>query len=164
MRKVSISAYRKEVVAIIESNRDKVTSFEAKHDYSIFTFCGKEYACEVQISPKWFGVDLGIDTPEAQLKCGLEDNDDGYMDEEVQAEVFDEIIKTVQAIFDGRVKYLSTSNYSYTVRMDLSGTYCVRYSEKKKLLWLTYSSGWYSGEMSKSEYDSLKLTSLQTLS
>lgn len=164
MRKVNIPEFRREVVAIIDANRDKVSSFEGEKDHSIFTFCGKEYACEVEMSSKWFGYDLGIDTPETQLKCGLEDNDDGYMDEEVQIEVFDDIIRTVQAIFDGRVKYFSTPNYSYTVRMDLSGTYCVRYSEKKKLLWLTYSSGWYNGEMSKSEYDALKLTSLQTLS
>lgn len=164
MRKVNIPEFRKEVVSIIEANRDKVTSFEGDDDYSILTFCGKEYACEVQISLKWFGYDLGIDTPEAQLMCGLEDNDDGYMDEDVQIKVFDDLIKTVQAIFDGRVKYLATPNYSYTVRKDLSGTYCVRYSEKKKFLWLTYSSGWYNSEMTEAEYNELKLADLKTLS
>lgn len=162
MRKVDIPKFRKEVVQIIEANRDKVTSFEHEEDYSIFTFCGDKYACEITLTDKWIGYDLGIETPEGMSGCGLVGDTDIYpiyggKNEEIALEIYDDLLDTVKAIFDGRVYYSSNDKFSYTAKQDLNGKYSVNYWERKKLLFWPYSSGWANRIYTESEFKKLNL-------
>lgn len=166
MRKVDIPKFRKEIVSIIEANRDKVTSFEYKEDYSIFTFCGNEYACEVTLNDKWIGYDLDIDTPEGMSGCGMRGDTDLYpihggVHEEAALEVYDNLLATINAIFDGRVFYISNEKYSYTAMKTLDGSYYVDFWERKKFLFWPYSSGWVNRSYTKTEFDKLNLTVLR---
>lgn len=166
MRKVNIPAFRKKIVGIIEDNRDKVTSFEHADDYSVFTFCGKSYACEVTLNDKWIGVDLDIETPSGMGGCGLMIDTDIYpiyggKNEERALEIYDDVLATVNAIFAGNVYFTSNEKFSYTAVKNSDGTYTVRYWERKKLLFWPYSSGWISYTWSKEEVDKLNLQVLE---
>lgn len=163
MRKIDIPAFRKEVMAIIEANRKKVTSLEAADDNSIFTFCGKNYACEITLNEKWIGIDLGIDTPDNNVGCGYESDTDLYaldFDEKVTLEIYDDLLSTVKAIFAGKVYLTSNEKFSYTAIENEKGTYKVRYWERKKFLFWSYMSGWWKDDFSESEFKKLKLNVL----
>jgi hypothetical protein len=164
MREIDIEAFRKEVVAVIEDNRDKVTSFEAAEDYSIFTFCGKNYACEVTIKNDWIGYDLGIDTPDGMPGCGMQEDTDIYPlkdgNEEITLRIYDELLATVKALFAGKVYYTCNEEYSYTAIQNDDDTYRVRYWERKKLLFWPYASGWRKDNYSEVEFKKLRLNVL----
>lgn len=160
MRKIDIRAFRKEVVAVIEANRKKVTSFESADDYSIFTFCGKNYACEVTLEDKWISIDLGIDTPDKMVGCGYELDTDLYpldFDKKVTLEIYDDLLLIVKALFIGRVYYMSNERFSYTAIENDDGTYKVKYWRRKKFLFWSYGSGWWKDDYSKAEFKKLKL-------
>jgi len=160
MRKIDIPAFREEIVGIIEANRKKVTSLEAADDYSIFTFCGKNYACEVTLNEKWIGIDLYIDTQDGMVGCGYQVDTDLYAldhDEKVTLEIYDEVVSVVKALFTGKVFYTSNKKFSYTAVENTDGTYTVNYCERKKILLWSYISGWWRSDYSYAEFEKLKL-------
>ncbi len=162
MRRVDIPKFRKEIVGIIEANRDKLTSFVHEEDYSIFTFCGKNYACEVTLNDKWIGYDLDIQTPDGMSGCGLVGDADIYpiyggKNEEIALEIYDELLDTVNSIFEGRIYYSSNEKFSYTAKRLIGGTYSVNYWERKKLLFWPYSSGWADRTYTEAEFKKLNL-------
>lgn len=166
MRKVNIPKFREEIVGLIESNRDKVTSFEHADDYSIFTFCGKDYACEITLNDKWIGLDLSIDTPPEAMNCGLTNDTDIYpiyggKNEEIALEIYDDLLRTVKAIFSGNFYYSSDEKRSYTARPKNDKIYYVNYWEKRKLLFWTYASGWTENEYEEADIKKLKLKVLK---
>lgn len=160
MRKIDIPAFRKEVVEVIEANRKKVTSFEAADDYSIFTFCGKNYACEITLDNKWIGIDLEIDTPDQMVGCGYELDTDLYpldFDEKVTLEIYEDLLLIVKALFAGKVYYTSNEKFSYTAIENNDETYKVKYWRRKKFLFWSYVTGWWKDDYSKPEFEKLKL-------
>ena len=162
MRKVNIPKFRKEIVGLIKSNENKVTSFEHADDYSIFTFCGKDYACEITLNDKWIGYDLGIETPPRTMDCGLNNYiiyDD--KDEDAALEIYDDLLRTVKAIFSGNFYYSSDEKRSYTARPKDDKIYYVNYWEKRKLLFWTYASGWTENEYEEADIKELQLKVLK---
>lgn len=160
MRKVNIPEFRKEVVAIIQANRDKVTSFEAEDDYSIFTFCGTMYACEVTLNDKWIGYDLGIEVPKGFMSCGRQEDTDIYpiyggKNEEIALEIYDDLLQTIRAIFNGEVYYATTPEYEYTARKNKDGTYSTSYMKRKRFLFWRYATGWRNDELPEIEFRKL---------
>lgn len=159
-RKVNIPEFRKEVLAVIEANRKKITDLDAAKDGSIFTFCGKSYACEVEVSDKWIGYELQITTPEGTAGCGMQDNIDPYPqedeDDHIILKIYDELLATIKAIFNGEVYYSTNEKFSYTAQKNDDGTYRVNYWERKKFLFLPYSSGW-TKEYNQVEFEKLNL-------
>jgi hypothetical protein len=161
MSKVDIPKFRKEVMGVIEANRDRITSLESADDGSIFTFCGKNYACEITLNSGWIGYDLEIDTPDGMAGCGMQEDTDIYPltgdpHEKIASEIYDDLLATVKAILNGHVYYSSNSKESYTAKRNKDGAYTVKYWQRKKFLFLPYSSGW-SKEYSKPEFEKLGL-------
>lgn len=164
MRKVDIPKFRKEIVSIIETNQNQLTSFKHEDDYSVITFCGKDYVCEITLNDKWIGYDLDITTPKETVACGLADDTDIYpiyggRYEEVALEIYDDLVDTVLSIFEHRMYYYADEKHSYTIRLNKDGSYKVRFWEAKKFLFWKYTSGWRDDEhvYSKMDIDRLKL-------
>lgn len=160
VKTIDIAAFRIEILGIVEANREKITSFEIADDHSIFTFCGRNYTCEVTINEKWIGVDLCINTYDGAVSCGYEVNTDLYpldYDVEVTLEIYDEVINVVKALFAEKVFYTSNEKFSYTAVENTNGTYVVNYSERKKFLFWSYTSGWLRRDYSRSDFGILKL-------
>lgn len=160
MLKIDIPAFREEIVGIVEANHEKVTSLEAADDYSIFTFCGKNYACEVTLNEKWIGVDLDIDTLDGMVGCAYQVDTDLYAldyDEKVTIEIYDEVVNVVKALFAGKVFYTSNEKFSYTAVENADGAYTVNYWERKKFLFWPYASGWWRSGFSRYDFEELKL-------
>lgn len=148
---------------VIEANRKKVVSLESADDYSVMTFCGNNYTCEIILNEKWIGIDLEIDTPDNTVHCGYVLDTDLYAldyDEEVTLDIYNNLLTTVKALFAGKVHYESNEKFSYTAIENEDGTYTVRYWERKKLLFWTYVSGWRNECYEKSEFMKLKLKTL----
>lgn len=166
MRKVNIPEFRKEVLAIIEANRDKITSFKSEDENSLITFCGKNYTCVVTLTDKWIGYDLEITTKKGDQNCGLtNDTDlypvDGDRYEKFALDVYDDLLLTMKAIFSGHIYYTSNDTFSYTAKKNEDETYTVIFMEAKKFLFIPYGSGWKKLEYSKTDFEKLKLKVLE---
>ena len=160
MKTINIPEMRKEVMAVVESNRDKITSLEAAEDNSMFTFCGENYVFEVTLSDTWLGYDFIIETPKGSMYCGMENNTSGQMQEEAVIGIYEELLKTVRAIFSGNLYFRADDRTSYIAIKNDNGTYTVDFSERKKFLLFFYSSGWFNREFTQSDFEKLGLQPL----
>jgi len=158
MRTVNIPKFRKEILKLLDDNREKITSLETNDDNSLITFRGKHYSCEVTLSDQLVAYDLDIQTPDGMMGCGMiSDTDIYYEHERITLEIYDDLVATVKAIFDGRLFYSSNDKHSYTAKQKDDGTYSVDHWERRKFLFWPYSEGRTDRIYTKSEFKKLNL-------
>jgi hypothetical protein len=165
MRKVNIPQFQKEVLAIINANSKKITHLDVNEDQSVITFLGKNYSCTIKLNDKWIGYDLDINTPKGMVGCGMSHDTDIYpiygdTNEEIALEIYDDLLAMVKAILNSHVYYTSSEMVSYTARKNDTGTYSVNFWERKRFLFIPYSSGSCNEEYSEAKFKKLKLNVL----
>jgi hypothetical protein len=164
MRKVDIPEFRNEVISLIQTNRKKLTSLEISNDHSDITFCGKHYICKVKLDDTWIGYDLEIKVPKGYMTCGRQNDTDIYPiygeNEGASLEIYDDLLKTLQTVFDGKLYYITTPDYEYTARKNNDGTYSVGYMERRKFIFWNYATGWRDDEYLAEDVKTLEMTVL----
>ena len=122
----------------------------------------KKYLCTIELNDKWIGYDLEIHVPKENMTPRRSNDTDIYSiyggkNEEIALEIYDDLVDTVKAIYEGRIYYQSTLEFAYLAILNPNGTYRTNYSQRRNFLGFKFSSGWTSDEFLKTEFEKLEM-------
>lgn len=164
-RKVDIPKFRHEVESILKANNAQFSYDSKRKIHPDIVFKSKNYECKVELNDRWIGYSLKISAPKGSMVPQRSNDTDIYpiyggKFEVVALEIYDDLIDTVSAIFEGRIYYKSTPEFSYIAQSSQNGTYSVDYLKKKKFLFFRYASGRKNNELQIAEFRGLNLRTL----
>lgn len=165
MSKLDINSLREQVTGLINSNRDCITSFEHADDYSIFTFCGKDYACAVTLNDTWIGYDLLIGELNGSETIRIEVDTDNYPINRPEhkwfaQEIYKDLMLTVKALLSAGVSYSADANETYYARRNEDGSCFLRHVIGKRRWLFKYAEVTENEEASEDEVLVLKLDTI----